>query len=196
MQSYVPVIMPEIGLPKEASLYSSCSLCSPKARVIWGEGNPMAQIMVVLDNPGAREDSAGKEYICGTRQTLQGAIFKAGLQLENIFLTYLLKCRPLHKYNKDEVRAFSRPFLIRQIEQMKPELLILLGDVVVQVMFENKETSVKTERGRWHKLLGTRCAVSYHPLAVRRRPNLMPIFLEDWKMVASALTNLRQGKGM
>ncbi len=192
MQQFEPVIMQEVSLPKEASLYLSCEVCTPKSRVIWGEGNPNAKIMVVLDNPGAREDNSGKEFVCGTRQTLQAAIKSAGLRLENIFLTYLLKCRPLHKYNKDEVRAFSRQFLIRQIEQMKPTLLVLLGDVVVQVLFEDKEASVKVKRGRWHMLFGVRCAVSYHPLAVRRRPNLMPYFLEDWDMAASALREAQQ----
>lgn len=181
---FEPMIWTEDKLPEEAAAYKRCEICSEKSRIIWGEGNPHAPIVVILDNPGAREDQEGNVYVCTTRQTLQTALHRANLAADDIYVTYLLKCKPLRKYNKEKVRAFSKPFLIRQIELIKP---VCLGDIVVQAMFDNRDAHVKNLRGQWHVVLGCPCIVSYHPLAVRRRPNLAPKFMEDWCLLADKL---------
>ncbi|HOF99846.1 MAG TPA: uracil-DNA glycosylase [Clostridia bacterium] len=185
---FEPAVWPEDQMPDEAAGYQACELCAGKSRVVWGEGNPKAPVAVILDNPGAREDKDGNEYVCGTRRTLQQALHQAGFAADDVYLTYLLKCRPLRRYDKDLVRAFSKPFLIRQIRSMRPKFLVCLGDTVVQTMFEDKDAHVKDLRGTWHDVLGLPCVVSYHPLAVRRRPNLMRPFLEDWDMLARRLS--------
>lgn len=182
--NFTPIIWPEDKAPPEAVDYEQCEVCTPKSRVIWGEGDPEAPVVVILDNPGAREDKEGKEYVCGTRQTLQMAIYQVGLDMNNVYITYLLKCRPLRQYDKKRARAFSKPFLVRQIKKMQPEFIVCLGDVVVQSVFDNSETHVKNLRGSWHMTMGYPTVVSYHPLAVRRRPNLMSRFIEDWEMLS------------
>ena len=181
------VLWPEDKSSEEADSYQQCEICTQNSRVIWGEGNPQASILIILDNPGAREDKEGREYVCATRQTLQTALHRARLSADDIYVTYLLKCRPLRRYNKDEVRAFSKPFLIRQIQRMQPKVIVCLGDVVIRAMLNDQEACVKNLRGVWHTLLGYPCMVSYHPLAVRRRPNLMSRFMEDWLMLAAWL---------
>lgn len=182
--NFTPIIWPEEKAPSEAADYERCEVCTQKSRVIWGEGNPKAPIVVILDNPGAREDKEGKEYICGTRQTLQMAIFRSNLDVNNIYVTYLLKCRPIRKYDRERAREFSKPFLIQQIKKMQPEFIVCLGDVVVQSIFNNKETCVKELRGTWHTVMGYPAVISYHPLAVRRRPNLKRLFMDDWEMLS------------
>jgi uracil-DNA glycosylase family 4 len=182
--NFTPIIWPEDEAPVEAVDYKQCEVCTQKSRVIWGEGNPKAPIVVVLDNPGAREDKEGREYVCGTRQTLQTAIYRVGLDVNNVYITYLLKCRPLRQYDKVRARAFSKPFLIQQIKKMQPEFVVYLGDVVVQSVFDDNEAHVKNLRGAWHTIMGYPSVVSYHPLAVRRRPNLTSRFMEDWEMLS------------
>ena len=182
--NFMPIIWPEIEAPPEADDYEQCEVCTQKSRVIWAEGNPGAPIFVILDNPGAREDKEGREFTCGTRQTLQMAIHQVGLDIDNIYVTYLLKCRPLRKYDKESAREFSKPFLFRQIEEMQPKLVVCLGDVVVQSVFGDGEAHVKNLRGSWHTVAGHPSMVSYHPLAIRRRPNLMRSFMEDWEMLS------------
>ena len=184
---FEPAVWPEDASPEEAARYAQCEICTKRSRVVWGEGKPGAPVLVILDNPGAREDKDGAEYVCGTRQTLQTAIHRANLSPDDVYLTYLLKCRPLRRYNKEAVRAFSKPFLVRQIETMRPEYIVCLGDTVVQAMFDDPETHVKDLRGAWHAIREYPCMVSYHPLAVRRRPNLMRLFCEDWDMLARRL---------
>jgi uracil-DNA glycosylase family 4 len=190
--SFAPVIWREDRFTKEADSYRQCEICAKKSRVIWGEGNPKAPIVIILDNPGAREDKDGNEYVCPTRHTLQAALHRANLVADKSYLTYLLKCRPLRRYNKEEARAFSKPFLIRQIDKMQPKLIVCLGDVVTRTMFDDEDACVKTLRGSWREVLGYPCMVSYHPLAVRRRPNLMPMFIEDWNMIAIRIYSCRE----
>ncbi len=126
--NFSPVILPEDIIPADAGDYKQCEVCTDKSRIIWGEGNPKAPIVVILDNPGAREDKEGKEYVCGTRETLQSAIYHASLKLDEIYITYLLKCRPLRKYNKEKAREFSKPFLIKQIKSMQPKFFVSGSD--------------------------------------------------------------------
>lgn len=182
--NFTPEIWQEEKAPPEAAGYEQCQVCTKKSRIIWGEGNPEASIVVILDNPGAREDKEGREYVCSTRQVLQSAIHQVNLDAEDIYITYLLKCRPLRKYDKEKARAFSKPYLIRQIKKIQPEFIACLGDVVVQAMFNDSEAHVKDLRGEWHAIMGHSTMVTYHPLAIRRRPNLSNHFMEDWRMLA------------
>ncbi|NLJ76292.1 MAG: uracil-DNA glycosylase [Peptococcaceae bacterium] len=182
--NFAPVVWPEDRMPPEERDYVECEVCTVRSRVIWGEGNPSAPIVIILDNPGAREDKEGKEFVCGTRVTLQTSLHQVGLKMDDIYLTYLLKCRPLGRYDKDKARAFSKPFLERQIKTIQPQFIVCLGDTVVQNLFADQEAHVKDLRGKWHNLMGLPTIVSYHPLAVRRRPNLMKHFMEDWAMLA------------
>ena len=190
---FVPKIWPEDQVPSGAlKYYNQCEVCTEKSRMIWGEGNPNAPILIILDNPGERVDKEGREYVCGTRQTLQGAIHRVGLDAHDFYLTYLLKCRPLKKYDKERAREFSKPFLFGQIETIDPKFIVCLGDVVIQTVFGDKETSVKSLRGVWRSVMDRPCLVSYHPLAIRRRPNLMGIFMEDWGMLADRFLSENQ----
>ncbi len=180
INDFIPMMWPEDRpRAKDTEDYEKCEVCTAKSRIIWGEGNPDASIFIILDNPGQREDKDGCEYLCGTRETLQLGLHKAGIPAKDVYLTYILKCRPLKAYDKERARAFSMPFLVNQIEKAKPKLLICLGDVVVQCILGDKDAHVKNLRGKIHELMGYPAIVSYHPLAVRRRPNLFNIFVKD-----------------
>ncbi|HHU61476.1 MAG TPA: hypothetical protein GXZ55_05925 [Natronincola sp.] len=89
------------------------------SRLIWGEGNPTAPLFVVLDNPGARENKDGVPYLCGTRATLLNTLLDVGIELEQIYVSFFLKSRPLKKYNKEMARATSLLYLRQQIELHK-----------------------------------------------------------------------------
>lgn len=176
------VILPEEQAPDGIEHCEICELSKQRNRVIWGEGNPKAPLMMILDNHGAREDREGNSFLCGTRETLQYGMREAGIDVNDVYVTYLLKCRPMRAYNKPEARAACLPHLQIQLFQKQPLVLFGFGNVVAGAIFTNKEgASVKELRGSWYELQGTPISFTYHPLAVRRRANLLRFFVEDLK---------------
>jgi DNA polymerase len=158
--------------------------------MVWGEGNPEAPIMIILDNPGAREDREGNAFVCGTRQTLHQAATEAGLKRDDLYVTFILKRRPVRAYDKERVRqTCMMHHLTRQLKCKQPDFILCLGNTAVQSFFQDPDADVKKMRGAMHEVHGFRTAVAYHPLAVRRRPNLHPLFIEDLSYVADHYHN-------
>jgi uracil-DNA glycosylase len=182
-----PIILPEVTAPSSAMDCQRCELAKQRKRVIWGEGRPSAPLYVLLDNPGAREDREGQAFICGTRETLQEGLHAAGIPLEDVYVTYLLKCRPIRAYDKPAAREACGVHLQVQFDEGRPRLLLGLGNIVAQSLCRSDEAEVKSLRGKVHDIDGMRTVFSYHPLAVRRRPNLRRLFDEDLALAARTL---------
>ncbi|MGN7385778.1 uracil-DNA glycosylase [Sporosarcina sp. SAFN-015] len=188
MKPFCPESWPEDPTPMSQINCEECGLYKQGTRMVWGEGNPNAPIMVVLDNPGAREDREGNPFVCGTRHTLQQAVHDVGLNKELIYVTYILKRRPIRKYDKERTREICmRRHLEEQLQLQKPRLILCLGNVAVQAFFQNPDADVKGLRGSWHDVQGYPTTVAYHPLAVRRRPNLYRLLVEDLAIVKAAI---------
>lgn len=180
-------LWPEEPTPEHLKDCNNCGLDKHGTRMVWGEGNPQASIYILLDNPGAREDRENKPFVCGTRQTLQKAASEVGLTVDDLYVTYVLKRRPKKAYNKEETRHICMNHFLQQLQLNKPKYIFCLGNVAVQSFFQNPEgLDVKSLRGNWHDVQGYETTVAYHPLAVRRRPNLWPMFFEDWKFLADS----------
>ncbi|AWB46595.1 uracil-DNA glycosylase [Paenibacillus sp. CAA11] len=174
------VILPEEQTPKGIQHCELCELSRQRHRVIWGEGNPNAPLMLILDNPGAREDREGNSFLCGTRETLQLGLREAGIEIDSVYVTYLLKCRPVRAYDKPTARAACFPHLQLQLGEKQPLVLFGFGNVVAEALFPQQENiSVKELRGSWQEFRGMPIGFTYHPLAVRRRPNLLRFFIDD-----------------
>ncbi|WP_079504595.1 uracil-DNA glycosylase [Mesobacillus jeotgali] len=184
MTDFCAYLWPEEPTPIGQRNCGDCRLNEHGTRMVWGEGNPEAPIMILLDNPGSREDRENQPFVCGTRKTLQLAVHDAGLKAEDLYITYILKRKPLRAYDKERTRHICMKHLKEQLDSKKPELIICLGNVAVQSFFQDSEKEVKSLRGEVHDVRGHKTVVAYHPLAVRRRPNLWPLFLEDMKLAA------------
>ena len=193
MDDWCPRVWPEEPVPAEAAHCTDCGLHRHGSRMVWGEGRPLAPLMIILDNPGAREDAEGRAFVCGTRQTLQRAVHESGLQESDVYVTFILKRRPIRAYDKEQTRAIClRRHLLAQIEEKRPLRILCLGNAAVQAFFARDDADVKQMRQQWHAPRGIPTAVSYHPLAVRRRPNLWPNFLEDWRFLAASYIALQR----
>lgn len=183
----LPRLLPEISPPDEVINCQKCKLSNQRTRIIWGEGSPKAALFVILDNPGAREDNCGQPFLCGTRETLLETAQKVGVKPQDMYISYILKCRPIRAYDKPEARKMCKNYLLEQIKTCNPKLLLILGDVAVQNYLDEPTAKVKKLRGKVHSRQNQRIIASYHPLAVRRRPSLKKYFLKDWELVASFL---------
>ncbi|MDQ0226359.1 uracil-DNA glycosylase [Metabacillus niabensis] len=184
MSDFCASLWPEESTPEEQINCSDCGLDKHGSRMVWGEGNPEASLMILLDNPGAREDRDNKPFVCGTRQTLQKAVGEVGLTAGDLYITYILKRKPTRSYEKEHTRQICMNHLNQQLLAKQPKLIVCLGNVAVQSFFHNPEADVKSLRGKFHHVHGYKTTAAYHPLAVRRRPNLWRLFLEDWMLVA------------
>ncbi|WNQ10923.1 uracil-DNA glycosylase [Paenibacillus aurantius] len=187
MKPFQSCAWPEDPVPPPFAGCRRCELAGHGGRMIWGEGNPGASVLVLLDNPGAREDKEGEAFVCGTRETLQEAAHRVGLGPDELYVTYLLKRRPARAYNKEAARQACRLHLEHQLAVPGRRYVLCLGNVSVQEFFRNPEAEVKALRGSWHTVDGLETLVSYHPLAVRRRPVLRRLFDEDWERLAARL---------
>ncbi|NEU31296.1 uracil-DNA glycosylase [bacterium LRH843] len=184
MSDFCPVLWTEEPTPNNLKDCRECGLFEHGTRIVWGEGNPEAPIMIILDNPGARENREGDSIVCGTRQTLQQAANDVGLDKDDLYITYILKRKPVRAYDKEHARKTCILHLCEQLKEKKPSFILCLGNVAVQSFFQDTDASVKALRGAWHDIRGYKTAVAYHPLAVRRRPNLKSSFLQDWTFLA------------
>ncbi|MDF2570978.1 MAG: Uracil-DNA glycosylase superfamily, partial [Sporomusa sp.] len=135
-------ILPEDPVPEIAANCTRCELCNHSSRMVWGEGKANAPITILLDNPGLREDKEGTPFLCGTRQTMQNLAFQAGLMLDHLYITYVVKCRPARTYSKEQARAICLAHFRRQVEMHKPEVIFCLGNVSIQALLSDASTEV------------------------------------------------------
>jgi DNA polymerase len=110
--------------------------------------------------------------------------------MDDLYVTFILKRKPVRAYEKDKTRHICMTtHLTEQIKVKKPPLILCLGNVAVQTFFQDPEVDVKSLRGSWHNVRGHLTAVTYHPLAIIRRPNLLSYFMEDWALLAERYHN-------
>ena len=100
--------------PKISHIVNAAN-CANSGIASSGEGNPQGTLMLILDNPGAREDREGNPFLCGTRETLQLGMKEAGMDINSVYVTYLLKRRPIRAYDKPATRAACLPHLQSQL---------------------------------------------------------------------------------
>ena len=142
MISYSPPIPSD---PQLLELYNTClickacELCDSALNLVFGDGNPKAQIMVIGEAPGADEDEQGRPFVGRAGQLLIKLLNKYGVQREDIFIANILKHRPPNNRNplSSEISACT-PFLRKQIELIQPKLLITLGNFSSQYILETK----------------------------------------------------------
>jgi len=147
-----------------------CSLYSTATNPVPGEGNPDADFMVVGEAPGATEDETGKPFVGAAGKLLTQILEAIKLSREDVFICNVLKHRPPGNRNPEpnEVRACS-PYLIRQIELVKPKVILALGTFSAQTLLDCK-TPIGKLRGQIHQYHGVPVVVTYHPAALLRNP--------------------------
>jgi DNA polymerase len=147
-----------------------CPLYASATNPVPGTGNPDADFMIVGEAPGANEDAQGVPFVGQAGQLLTKIIEAINLRREDVFIANVLKHRPPGNRNPlpEEVTACS-PYLIRQIELVRPKVLLALGTFAAQTLLETKLTIGKL-RGQVHRYYGVPLIVTYHPAALLRNP--------------------------
>jgi DNA polymerase len=147
-----------------------CPLYATAKNPVPGTGNPNADFMIVGEAPGANEDEQGVPFVGQAGQLLTKIIEAIQLGRDDVFIANVLKHRPPGNRNPmpEEVTACS-PYLVRQIELVRPKVILALGTFAAQTLLETKATIGKL-RGQIHRYYGVPLIVTYHPAALLRNP--------------------------
>jgi DNA polymerase len=164
-----------------------CRLHKGRTNLVFGVGNPNADLMFVGEGPGADEDAQGEPFVGRAGQLLNNMISAMGLKREDVYIANVVKCRPPGNRTpeKDECDVCS-PFLLRQIEVIKPKVIVALGAVAAKTLLAVND-SMANLRGRWYDFHGTRLAVTYHPAYLLRDPRQKKEAWKDLQMVMKHL---------
>jgi len=164
-----------------------CPLYETATNAVPGEGDPNADLVCVGEAPGAKEDETGRPFVGQAGQLLTKILAAIDLTREQVFICNVLKHRPPGNRNPrpEEVEACS-PYLIRQLELIKPKVIVAFGTFAAQTLL-NSKTPIGQLRGLVHRYHGIPLVVTYHPAALLRNPAWKRPTWEDVKLARRIL---------
>jgi DNA polymerase len=175
------------AIAKQVKKCTRCSLYKTATNPVPGEGDPNADLVCVGEAPGAKEDETGRPFIGQAGQLLTKILAAIDLTREQVFICNVLKHRPPGNRNPllEEVEACS-PYLIRQLELIKPKVIVAFGTFAAQTLL-NSKTPIGQLRGLVHQYHGIPLIVTYHPAALLRNPAWKRPTWEDVKLARRIL---------
>jgi uracil-DNA glycosylase family 4 len=167
-----------------------------RKQIVFGVGNPKAELMFIGEAPGADEDQQGEPFVGRAGQLLNNMIKAMGLRREDVYIANIIKCRPPGNRTpeRDECETCS-PFLLRQIAAIKPKAIVALGAVAAKTLLAINAPMTEF-RGRWFDFRGTKLAVTYHPAFLLRDPRQKKETWKDLQMVMKELGMAIPAKGV
>jgi uracil-DNA glycosylase len=165
-----------------------CKLCKlGRTQIVFGVGNPRADLMFVGEAPGQDEDIQGEPFVGRAGQLLTKIIEAIGLTRQDVYIANVIKCRPPQNRNPepDEVAA-CEPFLFRQVDAIKPRVIVALGTFAAQCLLKTNDP-ISRMRGRIYKYRGAQLIPTFHPAFLLRSPDRKRDVWEDMKKVRALL---------
>jgi DNA polymerase len=168
-----------------------CRLAEGRIKVVFGSGNPDAELMFVGEGPGADEDRQGLPFVGAAGELLTKIIQAIERTREEVYIANVVKCRPPGNRDPqpDEVAA-CRGYLDKQIALVRPRILVALGRVAALTLLGNdvgSDAPIGRMRGQWFQVQGIPTMVTYHPAALLRNPALKRPTWEDMQQVRDFL---------
>jgi len=160
-----------------------CKLHAGRTTLVYGVGNPAAELLFVGEGPGAEEDRQGEPFVGKAGQLLTRMIEAMGFRREEVYIANVVKCRPPNNRDPepDEIAA-CEPFLKAQIAAVGPKVVVALGRFAVQTLLRDP-TPVSRQRGRWREYQGVRLMPTFHPAYLLRNPAEKKAAWEDLQLV-------------
>ncbi len=172
---------------KEASGCTQCRLSKTRRHVVFGSGSPDADLMFIGEGPGAEEDRQGLPFVGPAGELLTKIIEAIGLTREEVYIANIVKCRPPQNRDPHEHEAAAcRSFLERQVEFVRPRVIVALGRVAAQNLLDSKAPLGRL-RGNWHSFKGVPVRATYHPAALLRNASWKRPTWEDMQVVRDRL---------
>jgi uracil-DNA glycosylase len=164
-----------------------CKLHSARNSIVFGDGNPKAQLVFVGEGPGHDEDMQGLPFVGRAGKLLTQMIEAMGLQRKDVYICNVVKCRPPgnRQPEKEEVAECS-PFLMRQIDTIAPKVIVCLGSTAFQTILQTTQ-GISQFRGQWLEFRGRKLMATYHPAYLLRNPAAKSEVWKDLQKVMAVL---------
>jgi len=164
-----------------------CKLHKARKQIVFGVGNPKAQLVFVGEGPGRDEDEQGEPFVGRAGKLLTDMIAAMGLQRKDVYICNVVKCRPPENRlpEKDEIAACS-PFLMRQLAVINPTVICCLGACSAQTLL-NTNQGISRFRGEWFDYRGAKLIATYHPAYLLRNPAAKAEVWKDLQKVMAIL---------
>ncbi|RKX70000.1 uracil-DNA glycosylase [candidate division WOR-3 bacterium] len=156
-----------------------CRLVTSRRRLVFGEGNPSADLILIGEAPGKEEDKEGRPFIGRAGRLLREMLTQIGLSESDLYITNVVKCHPPYDRDpkKDEISA-CLPYLKQQIRIIQPRLILTLGRIAASALM-GKEISITKIHGKLFAYEGIRLIPTFHPAFLIRNPNFRPRAVKD-----------------
>ena len=166
---------------------TKCRLSGTRTQVVFGTGNPNADLMFIGEAPGRDEDLQGKPFVGRAGQLLTDIIKAMKLTRDDVYIANVIKCRPPENRNPepDELDA-CRPLIRRQVELIQPKVIVTLGKFALQSL-SGKAHAISAARGQWTEYDGIKVMPTYHPAYLLRTPSAKKDVWNDMKKVMAEL---------
>jgi uracil-DNA glycosylase family 4 len=164
-----------------------CPLHLTRRNLVFGEGNPSAGLVFIGEAPGGEEDLQGRPFVGRAGQLLTRIIGAMGLERRDVYICNILKCRPPQNRNpKQEEMETCEPFLIKQIEAIRPKVVCALGSFAARRILRT-DVPITVLRGKFHEFRGVRVMPTYHPAYLLRNPDAKKQVWEDIQLIMKVL---------
>jgi DNA polymerase len=164
-----------------------CRLHQNRTQVVFGEGNIAAELMFVGEAPGMDEDLQGRPFVGKAGQLLTRMIAAIKMKREDVYIANIIKCRPPNNRNPErEEIAQCEPYLIQQIELVRPKIICALGTFAAQTLLQTDE-KISRLRGRFHLYQGIKVMPTYHPAFLLRNPEYKRAVWQDLQQIQREL---------
>ena len=165
-----------------------CKLHAGRTNLVFGVGNPKADLMFVGEAPGRDEDLKGEPFVGRAGQLLTKIIEAIDLTRDDVYIANVIKCRPPQNRNpeSDEVET-CEPFLFSQIDAIRPRVIVALGAFAVRTLLRDDKTPISKLRGQQYSYRGTTLIPTFHPAYLLRSPDKKRYVWEDMKQVRAIL---------
>lgn len=186
------------ALEEEALQCKKCKLCATRTKVVFGEGNPNADIMFIGEGPGKQEDLQGRPFVGRAGELLTRIIEKGiGIPRPRVYIANIVKCRPTVdlKFLKDRPPEFDEiesctPYLLKQIAIIRPSVIVALGNPSTKFLLKTTRGITKM-RGNWGDFEGVPVMPTYHPSYVLRNGgDKSPLRKDVWEDIKKVMERI------
>ena len=174
-------------LKRECLACRRCGLCETRTNVVFGVGNPHAEVMFIGEGPGEQEDLQGEPFVGRAGKLLDDMLELIDLDRSKIYIANMVKCRP--PKNRDPLNIEQEAcsvWLTQQIELIRPKIIVCLGRIAAATYIRD-DFKISREHGQWTVKNGIMTMALFHPAALLRDPRRRPETFEDLKTLQQAI---------